>query len=541
MTLIICLCLFAVGRASAQWAVIDPSNIAQSIVNTSKNVVHTSTTAQNMIKNFQETVKIYEQGKKYYDALKSVNNLVKDARKVQQTILMVGDITDTYVTSFQKMMRDDNFTVEELGAIAFGYTKLLEESNDVLTELKNVVNITTLSMTDKERMDVVERCYSKMKRYRNLVSYYTNKNISVSYLRAKKKNDLDRIMGLYGNMNERYWEPMNFDNLHQILRSLYEQMMPLCGDMAGVAKGIAGLGALFYVAYRVWQSLARAEPIDVFPMLRPFAIGLCIMFFPTVVLGTINSIMSPVVQGTAKMLETETLDMNRYREQKDKLEYEAMMRNPETAYLVSNEEFDKQLEELGWSPGDMVTMAGMYIERGMYNMKKGIRDFFREILELMFQAAALVIDTIRTFFLVVLAILGPIAFVISVWDGFQSTLTQWICRYIQVYLWLPVSDMFSTILAKIQVLMLQSDIERMQADPNFSLDSSDGVYIIFMIIGIIGYFTIPTVAGWIIQAGGMGSYGRNVNQTAGRAGSMAGSVAGAAAGNVVGRAGKLLK
>ena len=62
---------------------------------------------------------------------------------------------------------------------------------------------------------------------------------------------------------------MKFDNLHQILRSLYEQMMPLCGDMAGVAKGIAGLGALFYVAYRVWQSLARAEPIDVFPMLRP--------------------------------------------------------------------------------------------------------------------------------------------------------------------------------------------------------------------------------------------------------------------------------
>ena len=334
---------------------------------------------------------------------------------------------------------------------------------------------------------------------------------------------------------------MEFDNLHQILRSLYGQMMPLCGDMAGVAKGIAGLGALFYVAYRVWQSLARAEPIDVFPMLRPFAIGLCIMFFPTVVLGTVNSVLSPVVQGTAKLLETQTLDMNRYREQKDRLEYEAMVRNPETAYLVSNEEYDKQLEELGWSPADMVTMAKMYLDRKMYEIKKGIRDFFREILELMFQAAALVIDTIRTFFLVVLAILGPVAFAISVWDGFQSTLTQWFYRYIQVYLWLPVSDIFSTILAKIQVLMLQSDIERMQTDPSFSLDSSDGVYIVFMIIGIIGYFTIPTVAGWIIQAGGMGSYGRNVNQTAGRAGSMAGSVAGAAAGNMVGRAGKLLK
>ena len=334
---------------------------------------------------------------------------------------------------------------------------------------------------------------------------------------------------------------MDFENLHQILRSLYDEMMPLCEDMAGVAKGIAGLGALFYVAYRVWQSLARAEPIDVFPMLRPFAIGLCIMFFPTVVLGTLSGVLSPIVQGTAQMLEAETLDMNEYREQKDKLEYEAMKRNPETAYLVSNEEFDKQLEELGWSPEDLVTMTGMYIERSMYQMKKGVRDFFRELLELLFQAAALVIDTLRTFFLVVLSILGPIAFAISVWDGFQSTLTQWICRYVQVYLWLPVSDMFSTILAKIQVLMLQSDIERMQADPNFSLDSSDGVYIVFMISGIIGYFTIPTVSGWIIQAGGMGNYGRNVNQTAGKAGGFAGSVAGATAGNVAGRVGKLLR
>ena len=334
---------------------------------------------------------------------------------------------------------------------------------------------------------------------------------------------------------------MDFENLHQILRSLYDEMMPLCEDMAGVAKGIAGLGALFYVAYRVWQSLARAEPIDVFPMLRPFAIGLCIMFFPTVVLGTLSGVLSPIVQGTAKMLEAETLDMNEYREQKDKLEYEVMKRNPETAYLVSNEEFDKQLEELGWSPDDLVTMAGMYIERSMYQMKKGVRDFFRELLELLFQTAALVIDTLRTFFLVVLSILGPIAFAISVWDGFQSTLTQWICRYVQVYLWLPVSDMFSTILAKIQVLMLLSDIERMQADPNFSLDSSDGVYIGYMIIGIIGYFTIPTVSGWIIQAGGMGNYGRNVNQTAGKAGGFAGSVAGATAGNVAGRVGKLLR
>lgn len=137
--------------------------------------------------------------------LKSVNNLVKDAVKVKNTILMIGEISDIYVTNFQLMLRDENYTPEELSAIAFGYTKLLEESNDVLKEMKDVVNITTLSMTDKERMDVVDRCYNRVRRYRNLVMYYTNKNISVSYLRSRKKNDMDRVLALYGSRNERYW------------------------------------------------------------------------------------------------------------------------------------------------------------------------------------------------------------------------------------------------------------------------------------------------------------------------------------------------
>ena len=173
--LLLSACLLLAGTARAQWVVSDPGNLAQGIINASKNIIHTSKTATNMVSNFQETVKIYEQGKKYYDALKSVNNLVKDGIKVKNTILMIGEISDIYVTNFQLMLRDENYTAEELSAIAFGYTKLLEESNNVLKEMKEVVNITTLSMTDKERMDVVDRCYNRVRNYRNLVMYYTNR------------------------------------------------------------------------------------------------------------------------------------------------------------------------------------------------------------------------------------------------------------------------------------------------------------------------------------------------------------------------------
>lgn len=326
---------------------------------------------------------------------------------------------------------------------------------------------------------------------------------------------------------------IDFDNLHQILRNLYEEMMPLCSQMTGVAKGIAGLGALFYVAYRVWQSLSRAEPVDVYPLLRPFVLGFCIMFFPTVVLGTINNVLSPIVTGTNGILQSQTFDMNRYREQKDRLELEAMKRNPETAYLVDKEEFDRKLDDLGIT--DAPEICGMYIDRAMYNTKKWFQELFRNLLELMFQAAALVIDTLRTFFLVVLSILGPISFAISVWDGFHASLTQWFVRYISIYLWLPVSDLFSSVLARIQVLMLQKDIEQL-TDPNFIPDGSNAVYITFLIIGIIGYFTIPTVANWIVQAGGgAGNYGKNVTQAASKTGSIAAGTAGAALGNIGGR------
>ncbi|MFV0339288.1 MAG: conjugative transposon protein TraJ [Parachlamydiaceae bacterium] len=323
---------------------------------------------------------------------------------------------------------------------------------------------------------------------------------------------------------------VDFENLHQILRNLYQEMMPLCGDMVGVAKGIAGLGALFYVASRVWQALSRAEPIDVYPLLRPFAIGLCIMFFPTIVLGTINAVMSPVVKGTHTILESQVTDVQALQAEKDQLEYDARVREGKS-WLVNDEVYDQKMKDLGvLDTGEMISM---WAERTWYDMKMFFRDLVRDFFELLFNAAALTIDTLRTFFLVVLSILGPLAFALSVYDGFQSTLTSWLSRYISVYLWLPVADLFSAVLSKIQALMLQMDIGLLK-DPSYVPDGSNGVYIIFLIIGIIGYFSIPTVAGWVIQAGG-GSGTRGVNTAASKGAALAGGVAGAAAGNVAGR------
>lgn len=201
------LCLMAMAlcctfQARAQWAVIDPSNLAQNILTVSK----TATTATNVINSFKEMQKIYSQGKEYYDALKSVHNLIKDARKVKETVEMVSEISKIYATSYNKMLTDPNFTVAELEAIGEGYAKLLKESGNLLSDIKNVVSASNgLSMTDAERMALIDQIYTKMVEHRNLTKYYSNKSMSVSFIRSQEKGDTERVRALYGEPSERYW------------------------------------------------------------------------------------------------------------------------------------------------------------------------------------------------------------------------------------------------------------------------------------------------------------------------------------------------
>ena len=199
------LMLAVTPSAKAQWVVTDPTNLASGILNSANEIIQTSSTVSNVIKNFNEVKKVYEQGKEYYDKLQAINNLVKDARKVQQTILLVGDVSEMYVTNFGKMMNDPNFKPQELVAIGNGYSALLNESTELLKELKQIITASSLSLNDKERMDIIDRVYKEVKDYHSLVRYYTNKNISVSYLRAKKKNDAQRVLDLYGTANQKYW------------------------------------------------------------------------------------------------------------------------------------------------------------------------------------------------------------------------------------------------------------------------------------------------------------------------------------------------
>lgn len=294
-------------------------------------------------------------------------------------------------------------------------------------------------------------------------------------------------------------------SLNEVLDKLYTDMMPLCSRLIGVGRGIAGFAATWYIAYRVWGHIARAESIDFYPLFRPFVLGFAILIFPSVI-AMINGVMKPTVTATAQMITDSDKAIVQLLLMKEKAikstAYWQMYVGPS-----GGGDRDKWYKyhygdkEEGWmnTIGNDVKFA---FAKASYNFRNAIKQWMAEVLKILFEAAALCINTIRTFYMIVLAILGPLVFGIAVFDGFQHTLTVWIARYLNIFLWLPVANIFGGILGKIQENMLKEDLHQIASNGDTFFSTTDTAYLIFMIIGIIGYFTVPSVANYIVHAGG---------------------------------------
>ena len=311
----------------------------------------------------------------------------------------------------------------------------------------------------------------------------------------------------------------DIQGLQGTLNGVYNDMLPMCSQLIGAGQAIAGFGALWYIAARVWRQIASAESIDFYPLLRPFALGMAILLFPTVI-AVINGVMSPLVSSTGSMVQNSDAAIAQLLQAK-----EAAVEKTDAwqAYVGKDGSGDEDRWYKYTHPDDQTGAGNSGIMSGIgndikfemakasYNFRNTVKQWMSEVLQVCYEAAALCINTIRTFYLIVLAILGPVVLGLSVFDGFQHTLTSWLAKYINVFLWLPVANIFGAIIGKIQQNMLTLDIAQVANTGDTFFSSTDTAYLIFLIIGIIGYFTVPSVANYIVNAGGGNGLLQKVN------------------------------
>lgn len=336
-------------------------------------------------------------------------------------------------------------------------------------------------------------------------------------------------------------------SLHSVLDQMYDEMIPLCDQLIGVGRGIAAFAALWYIAARVWGHISRAEPIDFYPLFKPFVIGFAILIFPSII-TLINGVLQPTVTGTSRMVKNSDIAIAallKEKEQKVKESDHYLMYvgsdgsgNYDKWYRYTHDNEDPSQE--GWveSIGNSIKFA---MSKAYYNFRNAIKEVIAEILQLLFAAASLAINTMRTFNLIILAILGPLVFGLSVFDGFGHTLKQWLARYVNIFLWLPIANIFGAVIGKIQENMLKIDITQVVETGDTFFSRTDMGYMIFLIIGILGYFSVPSIANQIMYVGGGNSLTGRATAAGMTGGAMAAGVANAMGGQAVRGAGNLIQ
>ncbi|PRY35047.1 conjugative transposon TraJ protein [Spirosoma oryzae] len=282
-----------------------------------------------------------------------------------------------------------------------------------------------------------------------------------------------------------------FGSMEEAVKTAFAEVLTGMGNLGDVSASIAAIGASLYIGMRLLGHLARAESIDVFPLLRPFAIGFLALNF-TIVTGFLDALIKPVENVTQNMVDIQTT-RNQQIEQ---------MRQQKIQERLAKLDKDMDQELDNWSIGQY---SALLVEKLHLYLNEGFWGFIRNLFYILFLAARLVVLTTRAFFLVVLTIVGPLTFAAAIFNGFQDSHLIWMARYVQISLWFPLANILGAIVSYVQGKVIAIQYMEMTSAIPDEAASGEFIYVVIMVVATLAYLTIPTAASYIISSSGVGS------------------------------------
>lgn len=134
----------------------------------------------------------------YYQELKKVKDVISTYRKVREIIQRQTQLVREYERAWSLLRQDKHFTTAELDQMYGIYTGIIDESLKNLDQLMLVASSFRTQMTDGARLELINRCGSRLEGNLTELRNFNNRNFKLSMARAEDATESERLKRLYG-------------------------------------------------------------------------------------------------------------------------------------------------------------------------------------------------------------------------------------------------------------------------------------------------------------------------------------------------------
>ena len=277
--------------------------------------------------------------------------------------------------------------------------------------------------------------------------------------------------------------------------------------LVNLARAIGGIAAFLYISKRIYEQLIADNPISLLPLLRPFALVLVITFW-----GPFVQLLMVPTKGLTTLSEAMYADKKSIVSARLEEKQDAIL-----AIDLPSFQENQEKEATLWDKGINMLLTTYNIVSGralQHQINFYFMDGVRQLMESLFEAIVYLIAFLRTVFCVLLIIFGPLVFAISIFDGFQENYLQWIARFINVNLYLPIALIVLALVQEVLIYVLEAEIATIKSSLIYMPSMYYVSNLVVPLCGIVGLVMVPKIASWIVSASGTNSGGGRLVKTA---------------------------
>lgn len=268
--------------------------------------------------------------------------------------------------------------------------------------------------------------------------------------------------------------------------------------LSSPAMYVAGIGALILVGI-IASNMFMGKRID-HQKLGKILIILIILTMYGPLLNVVNQFLDGV-NNTCKTAFASKTDPNKILQEiwdkKKKVQEDKGKSGSNNLLKETSTEVEKEKKETKWyyfgldGIGEDIKAA---FNEAKDNLKLVIITIIEEGLITLTAAIIVILNIIRTTFLIILSILGVFAIGLSMIPGLENSGYSWLQKYVNTYLWLSVSYIIQGIVGNL-LESYSSNINTGTANPTFDL-----LLVSVCLSTVVLMFLVPTITGYIISA-----------------------------------------